>query len=169
MLLDVVDERRGSPRDLGRDYRAARARLMGTQRKQWVPVPALKARPVTWLFDRIRIPPPVTMLLGISIKITAPPPMTIHRIVRAVADYYRINPTELISARREQRLVDARHVAMHLARILTSKSFPEIGRRMGNRDHTTILYGIRKMEKLLADPASPIHYDIAQIRAMLEA
>jgi hypothetical protein len=163
MLLDVVDERRGSPREWAKNYKAARKRLMNPVK----PMPPVKMAPVSWVFDKIR--PPLGVAMHIGIEIATYNPITVPRIVRTVAAFYNISPAELVSPRREQKLVDARHVAMHLARVLTSRSLPDIGRRMGDRDHTTILHGIRKVQKVLSDPASPFHADIAEIRAMLEA
>ena len=77
----------------------------------------------------------------------------IERIKRFVAEYYRIPEIEMISERRSKLVARPRQVAMYLSKQLTTKSLPTIGREFGGRDHTTILYGIRKVEALMS--ASP--------------
>lgn len=78
---------------------------------------------------------------------------TVPNILRAVAQYYNLSLTDLISKRRTQAIVRPRHVAMYLARTLTTRSVPEIGRRFGDRDHTTILHGARRIADLMqSDP-----------------
>lgn len=70
----------------------------------------------------------------------------IRDIQWAVADYYKVDATDLLSARRTWDLVRPRQVAYYLCKKLTLKSLPEIGRKFG-RDHTTILYGVRLVAK----------------------
>jgi chromosomal replication initiation ATPase DnaA len=78
---------------------------------------------------------------------------TVGRITREVCRYFNIPKTDLISSRRTKNLVIPRQVAMYLAKTLTLKSLPEIGRRMGDRDHTTVLHAVRKMGHLVGrDP-----------------
>lgn len=78
--------------------------------------------------------------------------VTIQEIQRAVADYYSMPRSEMLSARRTWNIVRPRQIAMYLAKRLTLRSLPEIGRRFGGRDHTTVLHAIRKIERLrLAD------------------
>ena len=74
--------------------------------------------------------------------------VTIEEIQRRVAAHYNIKPAELSSSRRAQAVVRPRHVAMYLAKQLTSRSLPEIGRKFGKRDHTTVMYAIRRIEEL---------------------
>ena len=74
--------------------------------------------------------------------------ITIEEIQRRVAAHYNIRPSEMASNRRAQAVVRPRHVAMYLAKQLTTRSLPEIGRRFGNRDHTTVMYAIRRIESL---------------------
>lgn len=78
-----------------------------------------------------------------------PTPPNIKLIIRTVSRFYKVTTTEMLSQRRSAYLVRPRHVAMHLAKTLTLKSLPEIGRRMGDRDHTTVLHAVRKIERLL--------------------
>jgi Bacterial dnaA protein helix-turn-helix len=67
----------------------------------------------------------------------------------AVAYYYNVTLVDMNSERRQQAIVLPRQIAYYLARHLTYKSLPEIGRRMGDRDHSTILHGCRKVEQLM--------------------
>ena len=57
---------------------------------------------------------------------------------------------EILSARRTANVVRPRQIAMYLAKILTLRSLPEIGRRFGGRDHTTVLHAVRKIEELVS-------------------
>lgn len=74
----------------------------------------------------------------------------IKKIQQAVCEEYNISFGDLVSNRRLEKLVLPRQVAMYLCSQLTVRSSPEIGRRFGDRDHTTILHGVRKIERLLA-------------------
>ena len=75
----------------------------------------------------------------------------VKEIQKACCRYFDISMVELISDRRLASLVKARHVAMYLAKTLTPHSYPEIARRFGGRDHTTILHACRKMNRILPD------------------
>jgi len=78
---------------------------------------------------------------------------TIRDIQAVVAEFYDHNLHALISPRKEMPLCRHRQIAMFLAKDLTQKSLPEIGRSFAGRDHTTILHGVRKIAKLMAsDP-----------------
>ena len=93
--------------------------------------------------------------------------ITIEDIQLRVAAHYNIKPAELSSNRRSQAVVRPRHVAMYLAKQLTSRSLPEIGRKFGKRDHTTVLYAIRRIEDLRPkDPA--LDEDVEHLRRSLE-
>lgn len=72
----------------------------------------------------------------------------IEDIQRVVAAKYNVSRLDLISARRHENIIMPRHIAMFLARTLTARSLPEIGRRFGGRDHTTALHAVRKIETL---------------------
>ncbi len=77
----------------------------------------------------------------------------VQDVVRAVADYYGHDPREIIAMRRDQRFTRPRHVAVWIARRLTTYSLPQIGAAIGGRDHTTILYGANKIDRELeTDP-----------------
>ena len=74
--------------------------------------------------------------------------VTIEVIQKTVADYFRLRVSDLTSKRRSRAIARPRQIAMALARELTNRSFPEIGASFGDRDHTTVLYACRKVEKL---------------------
>ena len=75
----------------------------------------------------------------------------IDDILRTVSKHYGVNRSDLLSGRRNRSIVRPRQIGMYLAKLLTSRSLPEIGRRFGNRDHTTVLHAIRKVEQLMGD------------------
>jgi chromosomal replication initiator protein len=77
----------------------------------------------------------------------------IKKIQVIVAAAYNISRIDLTSARRTANVVRPRQVAMYLAKALTVRSLPEIGRRFGGRDHTTVLHAVRKIERLIAADA----------------
>ena len=93
--------------------------------------------------------------------------VTLDEIKRKVADHYNIRISDLISARRARQVARPRQVAMYLAKTLTAKSLPEIGRGFGGRDHTTVIHAVRKVESL-AETDSQIAEDIELLRRMLE-
>ena len=74
--------------------------------------------------------------------------VTVENIQKTVADYFRLRVSDLTSKRRSRSIVRPRQIAMALARELTNRSFPEIGTAFGDRDHTTVLYACRQVEKL---------------------
>jgi len=73
----------------------------------------------------------------------------IEDIQRVVAHHYNVSKADLLSSRRTRTIVRPRQIAMYLAKVLTPRSLPEIGRRFGGRDHTTVLHAVRKIEGLL--------------------
>jgi chromosomal replication initiator protein len=82
---------------------------------------------------------------------TEPKRVRIDDILRTVSKHYGVNRGDLLSGRRNRSIVRPRQIGMYLAKLLTSRSLPEIGRRFGNRDHTTVLHAIRKIEQLMSD------------------
>jgi chromosomal replication initiator protein len=72
-------------------------------------------------------------------------------IQRVVARQYNVSRSDLLSSRRTANVVRPRQVAMYLAKTLTLRSLPEIGRRFGGRDHTTVLHAVRKIEGLVGN------------------
>ena len=77
--------------------------------------------------------------------------ITIENIQTLVCKYFKISKNEMLSSRRSRYLVRPRQVAIYLAKILTTKSLPEIGREFSNRDHTTIIHSVKAIEKLKID------------------
>ena len=75
--------------------------------------------------------------------------ITVDEIQKQVASHFHIRVADMFSARRSRQIARPRQIAMYLAKNLTSLSYPEIGRRFGNRDHTTIMHAVRKIEDLM--------------------
>ena len=94
--------------------------------------------------------------------------VTIEEIQRRVAEYWNIRLTDMSSARRARAVARPRQVAMYLAKQLTSRSLPEIGRKFGNRDHTTVMHAVSRIGELMElDPA--FAEDVELLRRMLES
>ena len=93
--------------------------------------------------------------------------VTIDEIIRKVTDHYGVNLTDMLSARRSRSIARPRQVAMYLSKKLTSKSLPEIGRRFGKRDHTTVIHAVKKIEELQSID-NQIANDLEVLRRMLE-
>ena len=83
-----------------------------------------------------------------------PKRVKIEDIQRVVARQYNVSRADLLSSRRTANVVRPRQVAMYLAKTLTLRSLPEIGRRFGGRDHTTVLHAVRKIENLVNNDTS---------------
>jgi chromosomal replication initiator protein len=81
----------------------------------------------------------------------AMPFVTVKDIQARVASYYGIRPIEMVSDRRARCFSRPRQVAMYLARNQTKRSLPEIGRRFGDRDHTTVIHAIKVIERLIKE------------------
>ncbi|MDR1159208.1 MAG: chromosomal replication initiator protein DnaA [Syntrophomonadaceae bacterium] len=80
-----------------------------------------------------------------------PHKITIESIQKAVANHYNINVKELLSKKRNKQLVYPRQLAMYLCRTLTDASYPQIGHQFGDRDHSTVIHAIDKIEHMLAN------------------
>ncbi len=93
--------------------------------------------------------------------------VTIDEIQKRVAEHFNVRMTDMHSARRARAVARPRQVAMYLAKQLTSRSLPEIGRKFGGRDHTTVMHAVRKIDELkLGDPS--FAEDVELLRRMLE-
>jgi chromosomal replication initiator protein len=88
------------------------------------------------------------------IRPVEPKRVRIEDIQRIVARQYNVSRADLLSSRRTANVVRPRQVAMYLAKILTLRSLPEIGRRFGGRDHTTVLHAVRKIESLAGNDSA---------------
>ncbi len=93
--------------------------------------------------------------------------ISIEEIQRKVAEHYNIRLSDMIGPRRVRTIARPRQMAMYLAKQLTSRSLPEIGRRFGGRDHTTVMHGVRRIEELMASD-SQIADDVEILRRSLE-
>jgi len=91
----------------------------------------------------------------------------IEDILRIVSRHYKVPRNELLSSRRSRDVVRPRQIAMYLAKSLTSRSLPEIGRRFGGRDHTTVLHSVRKVEQMMKDDGD-LCQEIELLKRMLE-
>ncbi|WP_169306188.1 chromosomal replication initiator protein DnaA [Paracoccus hibiscisoli] len=94
--------------------------------------------------------------------------INIDDIQRKVAEHYNIRLADMMGPKRARNVARPRQIAMYLSKQLTSRSLPEIGRRFGGRDHTTIMHGVRKIEELLVEDSTMVE-DIAVLKRMLEA
>ena len=93
--------------------------------------------------------------------------VSIEDIQKQVAEHFNIPLADMSSPRRARAVARPRQVAMYLAKHLTSRSLPEIGRKFGGRDHTTVMHAIRKIEELSAGDAV-LADDIRLLRRSLE-
>jgi chromosomal replication initiator protein len=94
--------------------------------------------------------------------------VTIEEIQRKVAEHYNIRITDMSSARRARAVARPRQVAMYLAKQLTQRSLPEIGRRFGGRDHTTVMHACSRIGELMGVDAG-FAEDVELLRRMLES
>ncbi|PZQ79304.1 MAG: chromosomal replication initiator protein DnaA [Ancylobacter novellus] len=92
-------------------------------------------------------------MLGDLARGRRPEPVRLDDILRLITRHYGISRADLLSQRRTANLVRPRQIAMYLAKTLTLRSLPEIGRRFGGRDHTTVLHAVRKLTGLVESDA----------------
>jgi chromosomal replication initiator protein len=93
--------------------------------------------------------------------------ITIDEIQKRVAEHYNIRLSDMHSARRARAVARPRQVAMFLCKQLTPRSLPEIGRKFGGRDHTTVMHAVRKIEELRSTDKT-LAEDVELLRRMLE-
>ena len=93
--------------------------------------------------------------------------LSIEEIQRKVAEHYNVRLSDLIGPKRLRTIARPRQVAMYLSKQLTPRSLPEIGRRFGGRDHTTIMHGVRKIEELMTTD-SQLSDDLQLLRRLLQ-
>ncbi len=93
--------------------------------------------------------------------------VTIDEIQKRVAEHYNIRVADMHSARRARAVARPRQIAMYLAKQLTARSLPEIGRKFGGRDHTTVMHAVKKVDELRATDPS-FAEDVELLRRMLE-
>ncbi|MEM9575746.1 MAG: chromosomal replication initiator protein DnaA [Pseudomonadota bacterium] len=93
--------------------------------------------------------------------------ITVEEIQRKVSDHYNIRLSDMIGPKRLRSYARPRQVAMYLCKKLTSRSLPEIGRRFGGRDHTTVMHGVKRIEELKVQDGQ-IAEDLEMLRRALE-
>ncbi len=91
----------------------------------------------------------------------------IEDIQKLVATHFNVSRADILSSRRTANVVKPRQIAMYLAKILTPRSLPEIGRRFGGRDHTTVLHAVRKIDGLVAKDTA-LKKELDHLKQMLE-
>lgn len=91
----------------------------------------------------------------------------IEDIQRVVAKHYNVSKQDLLSSRRTRSIVWPRQIAMYLSKTMTPRSLPEIGRRFGGRDHTTVLHAVRKVEELIGSD-DQLMQDLESLKRQLE-
>ncbi|MHA6287791.1 chromosomal replication initiator protein DnaA [Maricaulis sp. CAU 1757] len=93
--------------------------------------------------------------------------LTVDDIQKSVATHFGVTPADLCSKRRTQSVVRPRHVAMYLAKTMTTRSLPDIGRRFGGRDHSTVIHAVNKVTSMI-ESGDPIAADVEQLVRELE-
>ncbi|SFS19136.1 chromosomal replication initiator protein DnaA [Yoonia litorea] len=93
--------------------------------------------------------------------------VTVEEIQRKVSEHYNIRLSDMIGPKRLRTYARPRQIAMYLAKQMTSRSLPEIGRRFGGRDHTTVMHGVKRIEELMAKD-SQISDDLELLRRALQ-
>lgn len=88
-------------------------------------------------------------LLGVALRGGPERRITVDEIQKTVADHFNLKQADLLSERRTRAIARPRQIAMYLCKQHTTRSYPDIGRRFGGRDHTTVLHGVRKIEELM--------------------
>jgi chromosomal replication initiator protein len=94
--------------------------------------------------------------------------VTVEEIQRRVSEHYNMRMSDMIGPKRHRTIARPRQMAMYLSKQLTSRSLPEIGRRFGGRDHTTVMHAVRRIDELKAVD-NQIAEDLELLRRMLEA
>lgn len=149
-------------RALARAGKGRRRRLSAAPRPCGVapaPVPVIEP----FIPTAPETPPGTFVLAGITYERTP----TIRAVLLAVSQRYLIDVSDITSARRTVNVVRPRQIAMYLAKQLTQRSLPEIGRRIGGRDHTTIIHGVRKIARLRqSDP--DLDAELSELAAILK-
>ncbi|RZJ19173.1 MAG: chromosomal replication initiator protein DnaA [Brevundimonas sp.] len=91
----------------------------------------------------------IQTLLGAALRSGPERRITVDEIQKTVADHFSLKQADLLSERRTRSVARPRQIAMYLCKQHTTRSYPDIGRRFGGRDHTTVLHGVRKIEELM--------------------
>ena len=92
--------------------------------------------------------------------------ITVDKIQNVVSNFYNISLSEMLSQRRSRPLARPRQIAMYLAKKMTTRSLPEIGRRFANRDHTTVIHAVKTITRL-SEQDDEMKKNISQIKSLL--
>ena len=92
--------------------------------------------------------------------------ITVDKIQNVVSNFYNITLNEMLSQRRSRPLARPRQIAMYLAKKMTTRSLPEIGRRFANRDHTTVIHAVKTITRL-SEKDEEMKKNINQIKSLL--
>ena len=92
--------------------------------------------------------------------------ITVDKIQNVVSNYFNIALSEMLSQRRSRPLARPRQIAMYLAKKMTTRSLPEIGRRFANRDHTTVIHAVKTITRL-SEQDDEMKKNINQIKSLL--
>jgi hypothetical protein len=161
MRLEIVDTPI-APRDMAAHYKAARDRLLNAKPKpvtvETNPLP-LNTGMIGWSFGFMNF-------VGATISLDFQQ-VTIRQIIQVTADFFGLTVHDLQSNTRQAHVCHARQIVMYLAREMTTKSLPAIGRQLGDRDHTTVMHGHRKIQSRL--PVDDLlRKDVDTIRRMVK-
>ncbi|HZA02345.1 MAG TPA: helix-turn-helix domain-containing protein, partial [Hyphomicrobiaceae bacterium] len=158
LRLRILDKRMQEKRQLDPSFEMSSAvlellseRLTDSGRELEGAVTRLHA---TWQYMRTPITPDIAeTIIRDLVHGMEPRRIKIEDILKVVSRHFGVSKGDILSQRRHRSVVWPRQIGMYLAKQLTSRSLPEIGRRFGNRDHTTVLHAIRKIEgELDANP-----------------
>lgn len=130
-FLRLLRQHHGGPDDIEPEIEAEPAEPPIVESDYWH---------LMWCFDLVFRKPAPKIILG---------PQKVEDIYRATAREFGLTKIELTSDRRTKNVVLPRQLAMYLAKVLTDRSFPEIGRRMGGRDHSTAIHAFQKIDALV--------------------
>ena len=104
--------------------------------------------------------------LALADLVRRPDKLNVDEVIEAVCSYYSVTYAELSSANRSRSITYPRQIAMYLARTETDVSLPQIGAALGGRDHTTVMHGHNKIERLL-ERDNDVRRDVLEIKATL--
>ncbi|GAA0778211.1 chromosomal replication initiator protein DnaA [Roseibium denhamense] len=116
---------------------------------------------------------PVTMQLAEKtlhdlVRIGEPRSIKVEEIQQVICKHYSVTKADLLSSCRARTLVRPRQIAMYIAKVMTGRSLPEIGRRFGNRDHTTVLHAVRKIEAMVSKDKS-LSQEVELLKRLIHA
>ena len=130
----------------------------------------LNPKPQPAVVEAVEPPPPVETPapepFWFSVEDVADRDIKVNEVIAVVSQYFGFSQDIIKGTRRHKSIAQARQIGMYLSRQHTTRSLPEIGRRFGNRDHTTIMHGVAKIKHLIRTDWEIAH-DVAHIEARL--